>query len=251
MKKIKYLTLLSLSLFMLTGCLFSDTVHEEIEREIEYSRLITRENEQNSILEALSKAKIGARSNDEHVLSIDITISVFNVISTSLAGYGTYKYNNETEKSNFDLDISGLSNLQVKIDEDQKLNAEFKVANIQALKYENIQLQYEAKPLNEVIDFSLLSSLDKSLIKQYRATNFIDFDTFGRGFQAYVLVLDSNKLNELLNTDLKFDSDPVVSFLTDSGFRTVDIIHISGTVTLTGNIQAFLRVFIYNVNPTN
>jgi hypothetical protein len=250
MKKFKYLALLSLSLILLTGC--SDDVHAEIERELRYSNSVTNAEEQNYMLDRVQSAKISARENNRHVLSIDIDINALRVLNTSLVGYGYYNYNQETDKSTFNLEVSGLSNLKVAIDEEQKLEAKLSLANLDLLNYDDVQLNFDAKPLNELIDLSMLFNLDKSLIKSYKKTNYIDFDTFGKGFLAYVFELDAEKLNEQLNINFKFTTNPFISFLSNStSFETIEIIYLTGNVNLTDSLNAGLKVFVYNVNPNN
>jgi hypothetical protein len=249
MKKFKYLTLLSLSLLSLTSCLLSD-VHGDIEREIRFADVVTDEDEKTRMIEIILDSKIGARNNNQHVLSVDVRVNAF-IFNASLAGYGYYNYNQDTDKSTFNLDVSGLSNLKIAIDEDQMMDANLKLANFDILNYEDVQLTFDAKPLNELVDFSLLGALDKSYIKEYRKSRYVDFDNIGLGYLAYAFTLDASKLNELLDSSVKFETDPVLSFLSDRrSFETIDIVHLSGNVTF-NNIRGGLKVFVYNVNPNN
>jgi hypothetical protein len=249
MKKIKYLTLLSLSLLALTSC-FSSDVHGDIEREIRSADVVTDEDEKTRMIEIILDSKIGARNNNQHVLSVDVRVNAV-IFNAGLAGYGYYNYNQDTDKSTFNLDVSGLSNLKIAIDEDQVMDANLKLANFDILNYEDVQLTFDAKPLNELVDFSLLGELDKSYIKEYRKSRYVDFDNIGSGYLAYAFTLDASKLNELLDSSVKFETDPVLSFLSErQSFETIDIVHLSGNVTF-NNIRGGLKVFVYNVNPNN
>jgi hypothetical protein len=249
MKKIKYLALLSLSLILLTSC-FSSNVYGDIELIISSANVVNNENEKNQMIETILESKVGASANNQHVLSVNARFSAL-FLRTSLAGYGYYNYNQTTDKATFNLDVSGLSNLKIDIDENQVMDANLNIANIEVLKYDDVQLNFDAKPLNELVDFSLLGVLDKTYIKEYRKSRYVEIDNFGIGFLAYAFTLDANKINELLNAGVEFETDPVLTFLSSSsGFETIDIVHLTGDVAI-NNIPGSLKVFIYNVNPDN
>jgi hypothetical protein len=249
MKKIKYLASFSLSLILLTSC-FSSNVYGDIEFMISSANVVTNENEKNQMVEKILDSKVGARANNQHVLSVNARFYSL-IFRTSLVGYGYYNYNQDTDKSNFNLDVSGLSNLKIVIDENQVMDANLNIANIELLKYDEVQLNFDAKPLNELADFSLLSVLDKTYIKEYRKSSYEEINNFELGFLAYVFTLDANKLNELLNSSIKFETDPVLTFLSSSsGFETIDIIHLTGDIAF-NSISGSFEAFIYNVNSNN
>jgi hypothetical protein len=202
------------------------------------------------MIETILESKVGASANNQHVLSVNARFSAL-FLRTSLAGYGYYNYNQTTDKATFNLDVSGLSNLKIDIDENQVMDANLNIANIEVFKYDDLQLNFDAKPLNELVDFSLLGVLDKTYIKEYRKSRYVEIDNFGIGFLAYAFTLDANKLNELLNSSIKFETDPVLTFLSSSsGFETIDIVHLTGDIAF-NSISGSFEAFIYNVNSNN
>jgi hypothetical protein len=250
MKKIKYLALLSLSLLILTSC---DSVHRSIEREIDlFSEEISDPAKQEEMLEQLANARIASRANNSHVISIGIEIRPFNLIQTGISGYGYYNYNSSSDTATFNLQASGTSNLLVDLDESQKLDINLKILNFDIFNQEDIQLVFDAKPLNEMINLSFINEIDKSVIKRYRKSRFgVDIEVIGDNYDAYVFDLDASYLNSQINNNaLKFNSDVVVSVLSDRYFfEEISIIHISGSALINNVINAQVKIYLYNVKP--
>lgn len=251
MKKIKYLSLLSLSLILLTGC--TDSVHRSVERSIENSSTIVVDvKEQEAMLLAIANSAIASRANDSHVISVDIDLGIFGPVITDLTGYAYYNYDASSDTSTLNLDISGLSVLKANITADQKLDFDLKLVDFQLFKQENIQLQYDAKPLNELVNLQVLSNIDKSYIKRYRTSRIsVDFANLLPTYRAYIFDIDSAYLNNQINNDnLKFESDVVVSFFSETfSFETIDIVHMSGRIRINNTFSSNVKVFLYNVKP--
>jgi hypothetical protein len=251
MKKIKYLSILGLSLILLTGC--TDSVHRSLERSIEYySTVVEDVKEQEAMLLAVANSKLASRTNDRHTISVDINLGLMGPIATDLVGYAYYNYDANSDTSTLNLDISGLSVLKANIAADQKLDFDLKLGNFQLFKQDNIQLEYDAKPLNELINLQMLSQIDKKYIKRYRASRgSFDFETLQPTYRAYIFDIDSNYLNEQFsNANIKFESDIVITFLSERfSFDTIEIVHMSGRVTINNTFSSNVKVFLYNVKP--
>ena len=250
MKKFKYLTLLSLSMLLLTSC---DSVHRSIEREISIFGVdINDQAEQTAMIEQVASGTLASRADNSHVISIDVKISPFGLFETGNAGYGYYKYNSANDTVTFNLDTSGSSTLKVDLDAEQKLDVNFKILNFNIFEQKDIQLQFDPKPLNELFDLKFISEIDKSVIKRYRKSQFgIDFDSLDNSYDAYIFDLDADYINQQLNNEtLKFNSDVVISFLSERYFfDQISIIHLTGSVLINNSINADVKIFLYNLKP--
>jgi hypothetical protein len=249
MKKLKYLTLLSLSMLLLTSC--GDTVHRSIEREISiYGVDINDQAEQTAMIEQVASGTLASRADNSHVIAIDVEISQFGLIETGVAGYGYYKYNSANDTVTFNLDTSGRSTLKVDLDAEQKLDVNFKILNFNIFEQKDIQLQFDSKPLNELFDLKFISEIDKSVIKRYRKSQRGIDISLDNSYDAYIFDLDADYINQQLNNEtLKFNSDVVISFLSELSSVQISIIHLTGSVLINNSISADVKIFLYNLKP--
>jgi hypothetical protein len=242
MKKIKFLTILTLSTLLLTSCGFRGVI-PEIDEQLESATVLTTEAQQDNAINNISRLKLQPTFNNTHVADFNSSIRL-GVIEVQSIGFIDYIFDTVNQKTFVDVKLEGSVNINAKV-EDDLLNANVDAFGFEFFSSENQSVVLPKQPLNELLDLSLITSLDRSIIKSIKTAT-LSYNLFKSAREIWALNVDANFINETINSDaIKFLNDPEVVIVGDSVNNILVLVLVRGRVRINNSINADVAFYSY------
>jgi hypothetical protein len=242
MKKIKFLAFLTLSTLLLTSCGFRGVI-PEIDEQLERATVLTTQSQQETAINNISRLKLQPTATNAHVADFTSNIRI-GVIQAQSSGFIDYIFDTVEQKTYVDVKLEGIVNINAKVENDL-LNANVSAFGFDFFNTENQSFVLPKQPLNELLDLSFITALDRSIIKQYRTAT-LDYNLFKSAREIWALNVDSNYINETINNDaIKFLNDPEIVIVGDSVNNILVLVLIRGRVRINNTINADAAFYSY------
>ena len=242
MKKIKFLTILTLSTLLLTSCGFRGVI-PEIDRQLVNATVLTTQAQQDTAINNISRLKLQPTFNNTHVADFSSRFS-FGFVQVESSGFIDYIFDSENQKTYVDVKLEGLVNINVKVENDL-LNADISLFGLNIINTENANVTLPKQPLNELLDLSLLTSLDRSVIKSIK-TAALSYNLFKSAREIWSLNVDANFINETINNQaIVFLNDPEVVIVGDSVNNILVLVLVRGNVRINNAVTVDAVFYSY------
>jgi hypothetical protein len=242
MKKIKFLTILTLSTLLLTSCGFRGVI-PEIDEQLESATVLTTEAQKDIAINNISRLKLQPTFNNTHEANFSTRFS-YGFAHVESFGFIDYIFDSENQKTYVDVKLEGLVNINVKIENDL-LNADISLFGLNIINTENANVTLPKQPLNELVDLSLITSLDRSVIKSIK-TAALSYDLFKSAREIWALNVDANFINETINNQaIVFLNDPEIVIVGDSVNNILVLVLVRGRVRINNSINADVAFYSY------
>jgi hypothetical protein len=242
MKKIKFLTILTLSTLLLTSCGFRGVI-PEIDRQLVNATVLTTQTQQDNAINNISRLKLQPNFYNTHAADFNSSIRL-GVIEVLSIGFIDYIFDTVNQKTFVDVKLEGLVNINAKV-EDDLLNANVDAFGFEFFSIENQSVVLPKQPLNELLDLSLIASLDRSVIKSIKTAN-LSFILFKSAQEIWALNVDANFINETINNQaIVFLNDPEVVIVGDSVNNILVLVLVRGRVRINNAITVDAAFYSY------
>ena len=242
MKKIKFLIILTLSTLLLTSCGFRGVI-PEIDEQLESATVLTTEAQKDIAINNISRLKLQPTFNNTHEANFSTRFS-YGFAHVESFGFIDYIFDSENQKTYVDAKLEGLVNINVKIENDL-LNADISLFGLNIINTENANVTLPKQPLNELLDLSLITSLDRSVIKSIKTATF-SYNLFKSAREIWALNVDANFINETINNQaIVFLNDPEVVIVGDSVNNILVLVLVRGRVRINNSINTDVAFYSY------
>lgn len=247
-KKIKVLIGLLLVTATLTSC-----THSNLGGELKWftnvgSEVVASAEEQSAILEYIKTLKLSEEDPNSDVLSINFQLQAL-LATTNVLGYGYYDYDPNDDTSTFKFESNTQTKLNIDLSADQKLNSKLNFLGFDLINIKDQQLNFDAKPLHELVNLSFIANIDPTMIVEYRKSVYdrAYLDALEKSFYFYVLVLDAAYLNKLINNNMfVFQGNVTLGIFIDQYNDKLSIITLEAAGKFSNVLDVKLTGFIYN-----
>jgi len=242
MKKIKFLTILTLSTLLLTSCGFRGVI-PEIDRQLVNATVLTTQTQQDNAINNISRLKLQPTFNNTHEANFSTRFS-YGFAHVESFGFIDYIFDSENQKTYVDVKLEGLVNINLKIENDL-LNADIRLFGLNIINTENANVALPKQPLNELVDLSLITSLDRSVIKSIKTAT-LSNDLFKSAKEIWALNVDANFINETINNQaIVFLNDPEVVIVGDSVNNILVLVLVRGRARINNSINTDVAFYSY------
>jgi hypothetical protein len=152
-------------MLLVTSCGFRGVI-PEVDRQLVNATVLTTQAQQDNAINNISRLKLQPTFNNTHVADFSSKFS-FGFAQVESSGFIDYIFDSENQKTYVDVKLEGLVNINVKIENDL-LNADVNSFGLNIIDTENANVTLPKQPLNELMDLSLITSLDRSVIKSIK-----------------------------------------------------------------------------------
>ena len=242
MKKFKYVALISISMLLVTSCGFRGVI-PEVDRQLVNATVLTTQAQQDNAINNISRLKLQPTFNNTHVADFSSKFS-FGFAQVESSGFIDYIFDSENQKTYVDVKLEGLVNINVKIENDL-LNADVNSFGLNIIDTENANVTLPKQPLNELIDLSLITSLDRSVIKSIKTAT-LSYNLFKSAKEIWALNVDANFINETINNQaIVFLDDPEVVIVGDSVNNILVLVLVRGSVRINDAVTVDAAFYSY------
>ena len=252
-RKTKVLLGLFLSATTLTSCFGASLGSELRWFSTNGSQVVTSAQEKSEILENIKNLKLNDESPNSNALSINLQLTALFVTS-NIVGYGYYDYDPNLDTSTFKFESSSQTKLSVNLAADKKISTKLNLLGFDIFNIVDQQLNFDAKPLHELVDLSFIGNIDPSIIKEYRKSSYQStyLKALEKTFKFNVLVIDASYLNNLSNNStFVFTEDLSIGIFTNYSDNKLSIITIEGSGKFNNALDINFSGFVYDTyQPT-
>ena len=242
MKKIKYLSIISITMILVTSCGFAGVI-PEIDKQLANATVLTTQFQQDSAINNISRLKLQPTLNNTHVADFSSSFKI-GILEAQSSGFIDFIFDRNNQKTYVDIKLEGLVNINAKIENDL-LTADVDALGFDLISNQGQSISVPKKPLNEIIDLSFITVLDRSIIKRYRTAD-LSYDLFKTAREIWALDIDANLLNESIDPqDLVFLTDPEIIIVGDSRNNTLVLVMIRGKARVNNSLNIDFAFYSY------
>lgn len=213
MKNKNKLIILSLTLLLVASCDVRDDALDGLTNSLDSTIIVIDQAEQENILLKASEFTISSYESDKISYSIDGSLSL-GLISSKSSGYLDFVYDPVLNKSSASISLTSQSEvltISAKVENDL-MNVRAVGFGLNLLNIENQLAILPKAKLNEVLNFTFLTNIDKSLISNYRKSSIRHEALFRK--DIYFFEIDKDYLNQQINnSQLVFNDTPTIGLI--------------------------------------
>jgi hypothetical protein len=242
MKNKNKLILLSLTLLLIASCDVRDDALEGLTSSLETTIIVRDQIEQEKVLLKASQLTIPAYESNKISYSIDASLSL-GIITSKSSGYLDFVYDPALNQSSTLFTLTSQSEV-VTISASVKndlMNVRAVGFGLNILNIENQSVILPKAKLNELLNLTFLTNIDKSLISNYRLSSIRHEALFRK--DIYFFEMDKDYLNQQINnTQLIFNEPPTIGLIYEPNKTELIGFIISGQARLNNAVNVNVKL---------